>query len=937
MLSSGARAVPSSACLRCELRCVLQHLRPLPSTHRQPYTSHRTFSTVYSRQNANDGEIKPLVKENTGGVYYKRISPTSRIVGQRGRKQRQTSEALATNSLGEKSEIVIFRDVLEPRKKPAEKTKESQDADIEKQDLKGLSLTAEQIEAAMSGSGQAPDQEEVNNSIEALRPQAPVIEDLEDFDRLHKVLIDSYSPKQLSRYFSRALGSRSSSTTVVRQLEYSLSHYPNSSKQRSKRTISFTRSRWQPGFTPMDQRRISETLVLPPLPKGMSGPKARLAQKIVRVAWEIATKKEVQGLGELEMEMAPWAIALFFDTNRGDRPTHEFSIEPAMLLKRSEIRPYRPDNIIRITARRQDAQDIATQLENKVLLMGKQIVDLNPIIKNSGVTVPKGQAALQHFRKQELVEISQRTQAVFMQESNGKIGIYSFKQSDRLTARRLLLSLLNLPSQNVKSMTLEQQTKEDQASLALVPIFPDRGVHFRHRSQTLTRATLPVRRELPTYKPDATTYDQAEGMSHSISSFVEELDKQHQDARTAASERPSDPSLYWAGKPFTAPDYWWVHLGLLLRESTSNTPGQLMQDQPVNGGQSGNTKKSVFLAQVPGFETLLSYFEPHRNVRPGVEGSEPTPGSIARKSTIVAHFTPNPFASHGASALKLFPKLELTMRRRIDSESGEDDLKIEGLKGIIEEHHVDIPLPGQAIDVRLSRNVDAYANLAAVHADPQIQQFVNTLKESMKSTSKTFLQGTTEVMIKTPGWMAEKDDAIRQAQSDSKHEILVSYLFERFEQVQSNGFTKNSEALNQRSEHSAAARLFHRNFPRSARLQYKEIDAGDIGGRQTELSFKVHKSGPRTEDGNSEEADLQVAQPRPVDLSAVLVPALAVADFVTRVCTGEVTTWRGQSGQPSMETSSVRKISTERLDKDAKDDSLDRLLPEGSKSDVESQ
>jgi hypothetical protein len=937
MLSSGARAVPSSACLRCELRCVLQHLRPLPSTHRRPYTSQRTFSTVYSRQNANDGEIKSLVKENAGGVYYKRISPNSRIVGKRGRKQRQTSEALATNSLGEKSEIVIFRDVLDTRRKPAEKTKESQDADIEKQDLKGLSLTAEQIEAAMSSKGQAPDEEDVNKSIEALRPQAPVIEEKEDFDRLHKVLIDGYSPKQLSRYLSRALGSSSSSTTIVRELEYSHSRYSNGSKQRLKRTISFTRSRWQPGGTPLDQRRISETLVLPPLPKGMSGPKARLAQKIVRVAWGILIKEDAQKMGELEMEMTPWAIALFFDTNRGDRPTHEFLIEPAMLLKRSEIRPYRPDNIIRITARRQDAQDIATQLENKVLLMGKQVVDLDPILKSSGITVRRGQATLQHFRKQDIDEISQKTQAVFMQESNGNIGIYSFKQSDRLTARRLLLSLLDLPSRNVKSMVLEQQTKESQASLALVPVFPDRGVHFRDRSKMLARVTMPVRKQLPTCSSDMSSYDQAEGMSRDIASFVAEVDEQNQGATTSATERPSDPSLYWAGRPFTTPDFWWVHLGLLLRESTSNTSGQLMQDQPVDGGQPGNKKKSVFLAQVPGFETLLSYFEPHRNVRPSVEGFEPSPGSIARKSTIVAHFTPNPFTAYGARALKLFPKLELTMRRRSDGESGEDDLKIEGLQGIIEEHHVDIPLSGQAIDVRLSRNVAAYANLAAVLADPQIQQFVKTLKESMKSTSKTFLQGTTEVMIKTPGWMTEKNDAVRQAQSDSKPEILVSYLFERFEQVQSNGFTKNSEALNQRAEHSAAARLFHRNFPRSARLQYKEIDGGDFGGRQTELLFKVHKPGPRNEEGNSEGADLQVTQLRPADLSAVLVPALAVADFVTRVCTGEVTTWRGQSGQPSTESSSVRKVSTERPGKDAKEDSADRGLVEESKTDFESQ
>jgi hypothetical protein len=945
MLSSGARAVPSSACLRCELRCVLQHLRPLPSTHRRPYTSQRTFSTVYRRQNANDSETRPLVKENTGDVYYKHISPTSRIVGKRGRKQRQTSESLATNSLGEKSEIVIFRDVLDTRKKRVEKTEEPQDVDIEKQSLKGLSLTAEEIEAAMSGSGQAPDEEEVNMSIEALRPQAPVLDEKEDFPRLHKELLSRYSPKQLSRYLGRALRSRSLSTTVVRELEYSPSRHSTSNKSKFTRTISFTRSRWQPGRTPLDQRRISETPALPSLPKGMSGPKARVAQRIIRVAWEITTDLEEQKVGELEIEMTPWAIALFFDTNRGGRPTHEVMIEPPMLLKRSDIRPYRPDNIIRITARRQDAEDIAIQLENKVLLMGKQQLQLSQLIKSSEMRVP-GSASLQHFRKQELEIITQRTQAIFMQESSGCIGIYSFKQSDRLTARRLLLSLLDLPSRNVKNMILEpsdnQQSKASPASLALVPVFPDRGVHFRDRSKMLARVTMPVRKELPTYNPDMSPYSQAETMSRDISSLLEELDEQKRHEPAPASERSYDPSSFWAGKPFTTSSSWWVHLGLLLRETTSKPSGQLMQNESADGEQSDkkktSLKKSLFMAQVPGYETLLSYFEPNRR-RPNIDGSEPNPRAatdmVARKSTIVAHFTPNPFTQLGSKALTLFPRLELTMRRRVDRESGEEELKVEGLRGIIAEHHVDIPLPEQAIDIRLSRSVASHANLPAVLADPQIQQFVTTLRESANSSSKTALEGKHELSLKTPAWMAESDDAARKAQSESKPEIPVSYLFERFEQVQSTGFRKNLEALDQRAEHSAAVRMFHKGFPRGARLQYKEVDAGDIGGRQTEISFKVHKNAPREEDGTADHEVAEQQQPSPVALSAILVPALATAEFVTRVCRNEVTMWRGQSGLLRTEQTPIHKVAM--AEEGGRDDRGDRGLDEEVKADAESQ
>ena len=98
------------------------------------------------------------------------------------------------------------------------------------------------------------------------------------------------------------------------------------------------------------------------------------------MAWGVTTAVEEQRMGELEIQMMPWALALFFDTVSDGKPQYQTLIEPPMLVRKSEIRPYRLDNIIRITARRQDADDIATQLENKVLLMGKQVLQLDKLI-----------------------------------------------------------------------------------------------------------------------------------------------------------------------------------------------------------------------------------------------------------------------------------------------------------------------------------------------------------------------------------------------------------------------------------------------------------------------------------------------------------------------------------------------------------------------------
>ena len=892
---SGANTVPSSACLRCQLRCVLHHLRCLPSTTRRPYTSHRSFSTIYSRQAVHDTDANP---PKAKGVYYKHIAPNGRIVGKPGRKQRQTSEALATKSLGERSEIVIFRDVLDaPKSKPVW-AKVSQEGDFGMEGLKGLSLTAEEIQAAMTD--QAPDEAEVNASIDALRPHAPVLE-VKEFDRLIKELLDSYNLQQLSRYLRRALVSHQSSMTVVRELEYSL----NNTKE--PRRISFTRSRWQPGRTPLEKRRISN---IPPPRKTLLTPKARAAERIVRIGWEVTTKVEEQQVGELEVQLPPWALALFFDLSWWGKPKYETLVQPPMLLRNSSVRPHRADGIMRITARRQDAEDIATQLENKVLLMGKQQLNIDHLTRDVDPDAPRGQA-LQLFRKEQLEMISQRTQSVFIQESNGSIGIYSFRQPDRYNARRLLLSMLDLSSRNVKAVRLkpsELMEGHSRESFALVPIFPDRGLHFRDRAKTLARLTVPERRRMPA-QPAAEVQELATGPTESMEQRAESMSRTLEPLtaifdngpKTVApsTEALQGSSSYWTGRPFKTSKTWWINLGLILREAKPRSAGNLLTTESSISDDSG---PSVFLRQVPGYETLLSYFRPHTRQKSQVverpESDHDTPVDlVARKSTIVAHFTPSPFTPRGAKGLAMFPRLELTLLRRFGKGNEDGELKIESLRGILEEHLIDVPLPDQTVDVRMSRKVSSYANLPAVLADSQIREFVSSLNKSVKAGGS--LHGNSLVDFTMPGWMARYDRPSRERQDAFHPDISVPYLFDRFEQVQSTGFRKNFKAF-MRSKNNPAIAQFDESFPQSARLEYKEIEAGDIGGGYTDISVEVREYEPRFGPENYGEPipvyKSKEERERGPSMSELLTNALAIATFVTRACRGEVRTWRGMSG-----------------------------------------
>ena len=647
------------------------------------------------------------------------------------------------------------------------------------------------------------------------------------------------------------------------------------------------------------------------------------------MAWEVTKRTDEQKVGELEVQMTPWALAMFFDLAYNRVPKYQTLIEPPLLLRRSEIQPYRLDNIIRITARRQDADEIATQLENKVLLIGKQVVQVDDLIPSGAATYPKGQS-LQHFSQQDLNDISRRTQSVFMQQKDGSIGIYSFKQSDRINARRLLLSLLNLPSHNTTRVmldpTTDPQVEAGSLSLALVPVFPDRGLHFRDRSKSFARTVLPVRKEMAPAVTVRSFRRQAEIMSRKISSLVKDFDQQKKEEPTAVAERSSDSSMFWAGRAFKASQTWWVHLGLLLQESRSNTSGLLFEDKSSISTTNENTKElpkqeSVFWRQIPGYETLLSYFEPNSRPAPTVDGDEPGPDIVIRKSTIVAHFTPSPFSQHGAKALDLFPRLELTVLRKYNAGSEETELKIDGLRAISGEHHVDIPLPNRVVDLRLTKKIGAHANMPAVLADPETQRFVAALKES--ANSKGPLHGTSEVAFKMPGWMAESDSDIRKAQDGSLPEISVPYLFERFEQVQSTGFKKDAHVLEKRAEHSEAVRNFNASFSKHARLQYSEIEAGDTGGRQTEISFKVHKpkDQPAQPSGELEADQSESTQLQHHDnvLRNTLVSALAIADFVTRACKNEVTIWRRMHGpNPDYVPNAEAEVSNAKEDEHAK-------------------
>lgn len=204
----------------------------------------------------------------------------------------------------------------------------------------------------------------------------------------------------------------------------------------------------------------------------------------------------------------------------------------------------------------------------------------------------------------------------------------------------------------------------------------------------LARVTLPETRRMPAQRaaevqesaggPKESVEQRAERMSRTLEPLTGMFDNGRKEGPVASAEASQRPSSYWGGRPFKTSKTWWIHLGLMLQESKPRSAGNLLTTKTTLDDQaaskSDDSGPSVFLRQVPGYETLLSYFRPYtRQASQLVERPESDPYTpadlVARKSTIVAHFIPSPFTPRGAKGLAMFPRLELTLLRRFGKET----------------------------------------------------------------------------------------------------------------------------------------------------------------------------------------------------------------------------------------------------------------------------
>lgn len=823
MVLSGIVARPS-VCLRCQLREVLLQARirrgrTPTQTSRLPQRCNAFSTRPWNHQIADEGILVKREKP----YYWKKVKTPERVIGRPGRRQRVVSERLSTNSLDKPANVIVFKDVAEAPEVRSFTLEVNATHDVEP---RPKALTAKEIEDAITGHYIAPAEAEVNLSIEGLRPQETVVNE-GDFEDHKQRLMNGYTYPQLSKYLTWSFRAAGAGLPAREQ------------SANDGEVQELGGSTWRGGQSHLRQRHSNV------VKKARTATKIKLVDQILRLAWHLTVQSEEQEIGELEIRLQAWQMTMLFDILQNDRPQYQSFIRSQILLDTTQVQPYRPDGIMRITGRRQDAEEVARQLKLALLKAERLDVDFKPFRKGA-----------QHFSAEELGYVSNLTKTVIVAAADNTLAVYGVNEDARYNARRLLLALMGLPgilsfnavSQMGKKISDQPGLKKAWTALML-PAELSSGLHRRDRGRALMRRMEPHQR-----KAAGSSQSFEEGSNSSEASFDHPLDSpasagaEHM-SKSVVQELASVPlprsrqiiagnntGSYWRSEPSWTS--WVAEYGEALHTETS-LPNKTTETDTDETSTGENPR--IFQFQVPGLQNLLSFFEsdpPRRYPNDWrTEGNEQNVGTGSRQTPyLTAHFVPSP---SGKTHRKL-PRIEIRFRLSSPGPDTPPELLLVGIIAIIDEQHLTIPLTERAADVRFGRRLALKADLVAAGTDEAIRALSSKLRQSSQHRSG-LLKAPPELTFRLPRALVEK------SRKPTKYEdVEVQYLFERFEQVQRIHFTPRQRVLDKEVDEEVKSLV--RSMPKDMLLDYREVEGGAIYGSRTMLRLRRDRQGVPEDD-----------------------------------------------------------------------------------------
>jgi hypothetical protein len=283
------RASSAFVCIRCELKLARPRLPAIPI--QTPRATFFTSSRRHEDQDASsDRPPYQFPNPKPRGELIGR--PLGRLRKRKGKASiRETSAPLGggLKSLGDDARILVLR---EEGDAPPEETPEPH---VDTREPVDIIATLKQEESAT-------DQDDVNSSLESLRPKthAPADEpqyiSQASFLKLSNMLVESFTHQQLARYYisQREPARKSKLDKSVKTPEPGIAKMP------------IDRTEWHPGTTQIT-KRLSKMRSAHGIQKKS---KSLLVDQILRFAWNIIQLEEIEAPGEIEITLQFWQLHL---------------------------------------------------------------------------------------------------------------------------------------------------------------------------------------------------------------------------------------------------------------------------------------------------------------------------------------------------------------------------------------------------------------------------------------------------------------------------------------------------------------------------------------------------------------------------------------------------------------------------------------------------
>ncbi|KAF2486533.1 hypothetical protein BDY17DRAFT_291664 [Neohortaea acidophila] len=778
MLDVPWRAMPSS--------CLKQHLRHIILRTRVNYSPQcrRGFQTSTRYRQDDAGADKVFLRSNAVDdrrrARYRLAYPLGRVVGQPGRRQRQTTETLKIASMQQPFDVVVMRDMPEAKK--------SKSAEITPTSPPALNLSS-----GISTSGEEPTQEEINESIEALRPQFSIL-DQHEFDRLVAELVKGYNRKQLAAYLAAA----------TRPVDSTAGERESTSRRRA--TV------WRPVMSspPEESTEIAKG-------KMGKGKMKHLANQILRAAWNVRIDAEEQRLGLISLPLEDWQSRyLFSRASPNGQFVYEQLIQSPLLLRASRITQNIHQGLMHVTARRQDAEEIITLIEAGLRDVGRLDLSLAPFKSILETQKPdSAQGIAQLFPPSVLAEIERHSSSILQPDFDGRVlRIHARSEMEREYAQRLFLSRLPLHAPSaITSLSLgKNEAKWTQHDGLAVE--PTANLPFRHHGTQFFRPTAVAR----TMKDvsDAPIRAHAKKLCDDIATAV-----RASDTRALPGDKIPDSSYWERPHAATAPNQ-----ELQLCKILNPLPTQAQRGKKKVGKPERQPLQATAIQyEVPGLNTLLSYFQPAKAQQYAFDDA------FLKSPTLVAHFIPSPFTSAGVTVLQHTPRIQL----HFDYADGADgqSLHLSRMQATFQHAFNRIPLLNDTSDLQLVKWHSLTAQREQAEQDTEIARFTRTLRHSVSAGSGA-LVGDPTVKFKIPSHFLRQDSA-------GQEDVEVEYVFERFEQRQSADLVpaRDDEILQTAKDE---LRQMVDGWPASARLRYSEWQSGVVGGSGKGVSLIIDEA-----------------------------------------------------------------------------------------------